>query len=332
MLTTAMLLLLAACDGKTLGEIDFFGYQGFNIDAIRSALPFHEGESFPPRVKSSDELKRMIGEKVNQVIGHEPTSISFVCCDSKQRFMVYIGLPGTSFQTAAFHSAPAGDIRFAPEAMKLHEALDNAFLKAVLRGHATEDDSEGYTLTNDPEARKRELAVREYALHNEKIVLQVLAESSDATHRAAAAQILGYGRQSDQQVDALVEASLDPDDDVRNNASRALAVLAGAKPNLAQRVPVTPFIGLLKSGSWGDHNKASLLLTALTKSRDSKVLAELRSEALDALIEMARWRSDGHAEAARLLLGRIAGIEEDRLNKLIDAGQVDAILDALHPR
>jgi hypothetical protein len=95
---------------------------------------------------------------------------------------------------------------------------------------------------------------------------------------------------------------------------------------------VTPFIGLLKSGSWGDHNKASLLLTALTKSRDSKVLAELRSEALDALIEMARWRSDGHAEAARLLLGRIAGIEEDRLNKLIDAGQVDAILDALHPR
>src|SRR5436190_886492 len=170
MLMIAMLLLLAGCDGKTLGEIDFFGYQGFNIDAIRSALPFHEGESFPPRVKSSDELKRMIGEKVKQVIGHEPTSISFVCCDSKQRFMVYIGLPGASFQAAVFHAPPAGDIRFAPEALKLHEELDNAFAKAVLRGHATEDDSEGYTLINDPEARKKELAVREYALRNEKVV------------------------------------------------------------------------------------------------------------------------------------------------------------------
>jgi hypothetical protein len=70
----------------------------------------------------------------------------------------------------------------------------------------------------------------------------------------------------------------------------------------------------------------------LTKSHDPKVLALLRAEALDALIEMARWRSDGHAEAARLLLGRIAGIEEDRLNKLVVAGQLDAILDALNPR
>lgn len=247
-LPIAMLLLLASCDGKTLGEIDFLGYGGFDIDAIRSALPFHEGELFPPRVKSSDELKRIIGEKVKQVIGHEPTSISFVCCDAKQRFMIYIGLPGASFQTAPFHAPPTGDIRLAPEAMKLHAELDNAFMKAILRGHATEDDSEGYTLTNDPEARKRELAVREYALRNEKIVLQVL------------------------------------------------------------------------------------LLTALTKSRDSKVLAQLRAEALDALIEMARWRSEGHAEAARLLVGRIAGIKEDHLNKLIDAGQVDAILDALRPR
>ena len=47
---------------------------------------------------------------------------------------------------------------------------------------------------------------------------------------APLAQMLGYARQSDQQVDALVHASLDADDDVRNDAVRALEVLAGAKP------------------------------------------------------------------------------------------------------
>jgi hypothetical protein len=38
--------------------------------------------------------------------------------------------------------------------------------------------------------------------------------------------MLGYGRQSDQQVDALVHASLDENGEVRNNAVRALEVLA----------------------------------------------------------------------------------------------------------
>ena len=51
----------------------------------------------------------------------------------------------------------------------------------------------------------------------------------------------GYGRQSSEQIDALVRASLDPDDNVRNDAVRALAVLAGAKPNLAQKISPEPF-------------------------------------------------------------------------------------------
>ncbi len=41
---------------------------------------------------------------------------------------------------------------------------------------------------------------------------------------------------------------------------------------------------------------------------------------------MGRWRSIGHAEAALLILGRMAGLDEDALNKLIEAGQVDTIL------
>jgi hypothetical protein len=174
------------------------------------------------------------------------------------------------------------------------------------------------------------LAIREYSLRNEALILQVLASSSDVWHRAVAAQMLGYARQSDEQVDALVRASLDADAGVRNDAVRALEVLAGAKPDLAKKISPEPFVRLLRSGGWLDHNKASLVLVALTKDRDPKMLSLLRLEALDPLIEMARWHYIGHAEAALSILGRIAGIDEDSLEKLIEAGQADTIIRKLN--
>ena len=68
---------------------------------------------------------------------------------------------------------------------------------------------------------------------------------------------------------------------------------------------------------------------ALTKSRDPNLLSSLRRDALDSLVEMARWRNPGHAEAALSILGRIAGIDEDSLSKLIDAGDADAVIGKL---
>src|SRR5262249_10277249 len=155
----------------------------------------------------------------------DPTDVAFVCCDAKQNYMVYIGLPGESYQALAFNPAPTGDARCPKDAVKLRQQLDGALESAVMSGHATEDQSEGYALTNDPKARKAQLAIRDYALQHEEILFQVLGSSANAEHRAIAAQMLGYGRQSDQQIDALVHASLDADDGVRNDAVRALWLL-----------------------------------------------------------------------------------------------------------
>jgi hypothetical protein len=141
--------------------------------------------------------------------------------------------------------------------------------------------------------------------------------------------MLGYGSKSGEQIDALVKASFDPDDAVRNNAVRALWVLAGAKPELAIKIPLEPYIRLLRSGDWSDHNKASLVLEALTKSRNPIVLEQIRAQALDPLIEMASWRSIGHAGAALAMLGRIAGIDETKLDELIGSGQTAPILSEL---
>jgi HEAT repeats len=323
---TAGVAVARGPDRRPLAAVDFFGYKGVDVAAIRRALPFQQGDSFPPPKVHTDELKRQVAAAIKKVIGREPTDVAFICCDAKQDYLAYIGLPGESYEPLAFNPTPTGDAHLAKDAVKLSEAMDDAWSNAILNGHATEEDSAGYTLTNDPKARKAELALRDYALQHEDVVLKVLASSSNADHRAIAAQMLGYGRQSDGQIDALVQASMDPDEDVRNNAVRALGVLATARPALARRIPPQPFVRLMRSGAWLDHNKASLILVALTMTREPKLLEELRADALEPLLEMARWRYVGHAEAALTVLGRIAGIEEDSLNKMINAGQTTTIL------
>ena len=313
-------------DVKILGEVDFFGTKGIDVATVRSGLPFHEGDPFPPAGAKSDQLKRQVSDRVKQITSRAATDVAFVCCDSQQRWMAYIGLQGASYQEIHFNPPPTGIARLPNEAMKLEDHLEETWANALMKGHSDEDDSSGYALTNDPEARKAALAVRDYALRNEALVLHVLGTSSDARHRANAAEMLGYGRQSDQQINALVNASLDSDDGVRNNAVRALAVLARAKPALAEGIPINPFVRLLRSGTWTDHNKASLLLLALTEHRAPSVLSALRREALDPLIEMARWRNEGHAEAAVTILGRITGLDESTIDRMIQAGEKEKII------
>lgn len=91
-------------------------------------------------------------------------------------------------------------------------------------------------------------------------------------------------------------------------------------------------IEMLNSGVWTDRNKDALVLERLTAKRDPAVLAKLRATALDSLIEMTLWREAGHAYAARMLLGRVAGVPEERLEELASNGPPEAIVQALTGR
>jgi len=143
---------------------------------------------------------------------------------------------------------------------------------------------------------------------------------------------VGYISQSLRQINALVHASRDTDDLVRDNATRALWVLAKSNAKLASDIPPDTFIEMLNSGTWTDRNKGILLVEQLTASRDANLLAKIRSAALDSLIEMASWRYTGHAISARMVLGRVAGIPEERLIDLAMDGPVTAIIEAIGRR
>jgi hypothetical protein len=309
-----------------VGVIDFFGYKGIDLQPVLAALPVRVGDTIPG-IEAREEWDAAIRSGVRRAIGREPTDVSVVCCDGG-KYLIYIGLPGASSRPVKYHPAPSGDARFPPEIVTLNEAMGRA-LRAS--GSAGEDRSQGFALSEDPALRATQMAMREYALKNEEVVFRVLESSSDKDQRAIAATALGYARASSPQVAVLVKASLDADELVRNNAVRALAVLIGAKPEFAKELPASSFVQLLASPTWSDHNKGAGLLDVLTRSRDPELLRQLRAAALDNLLEMARWRNTGHAEPARMLLGRIAGIEEGRLLKLVASGDGEAIIKALPP-
>lgn len=319
-----LFVVVPAIASGRIGDIEFFGYKGLDIAKIRKGLPVHEGDTY------SDRTKSQVRQAVAGIIGKEPTDVAAICCDGKGNRLLFIGLPGASNIGFAYNPEPKGNERLSPDIMDLYGRLDRALEEAVRKGGqaAEEDDSNGYALAKDPTARSLELAVHQWAIKHEQELMRVLEFSSAAEDRRAASDALGYARQSREQVLALVHAARDPDDEVRNNATRALGVLVRSSPALASEIPPDTFIDMLNSGTWTDRNKGASLLMQLTAERNSDLLAKIRSVALDSLIEMASWRDPSHAYFARIVLGRVAGLPEDRLEKLAWNGPVDPIIEA----
>ena len=313
--------------GFRVAAIEFFGQKGVDTAAIRAALPFREGDE----LLQEAAVKERVRAVVLQSIGKEPTDVARVCCTADGGVLLFIGIPGGSYRKFAYGPEPTGHARVSTELEQLDERLDQAIVAAVRKGGdaALEDDSKGYALMKDPEARSVQLALRRYAIAHERELFQVLEFSADSKQRAIASEALGYARQSPRQVRALMRAARDPDEGVRNNATRAIAVLAHANHGLVSQISPDTFIEMLNSGIWTDRNKGAMVLVSLTATRDPAVLTKLKATALDALIEMTSWRAVSHAYHARMLLGRVAGIPEKQLEELAWKGPSQAIIDAL---
>jgi hypothetical protein len=311
---------LAARD--RVGTINLYGYKGIDAEALQRALPFRTGDPYTTQIKTEAR------ETVQQIVGRPATDVEAICCDQNGDLSIFIGLPGASSKPFPYNAAPTGMVRLPQELWNLQKQIDTAVHAAVLAGHAREDDSEGYALLKDPESRALELKLRAYVLEHEEEVYAVLESSSNNEHRKYAANALGYGRQSREQIAALLRASSDANDGVRDEAVRALGCLA-QKPEMCKLIVPDLFVGMMNSGIWTDRNKASLVLVGLTESRDPKLLARLRAEALDSIIEMARWKDEGHAGFGVAIFAHIAGAPID---KVLDASPVsDEALRAMLP-
>ena len=273
---TIALAVTCVADSR-IGGIEFFGYGGLDLAAIRRALPLSEGDRW------ADDNREILRESVRAVAGTDATDIAVVCCDEDGDRWIYVGLAGSTSKRIHFLDEPVQPVRLAQELLLLHAKLEKTLITAVERGGEAiqEDGSRGYALTRDATARSLELQIRKYALANGPQVFAALTDSSDALHRAIAAQTAGYAEHTAEQVHVLSRAIRDPDRVVRNNAIRALAVLASSDVELAAPIDASLFTDLLFSGTWADRHKSVAVLRSLTRSRDDRILAEIKERSLD---------------------------------------------------
>lgn len=306
-----------------VGIIDFYGLRRVTPQQARAALGVTEGDSTPRSVAAA--VRRL-----EALPGVARAAVDRVCCE-QGKVILYVGVAERGAPTIRFRPAPRGAARLPDEVVRAGAAYDSAFMAAVLRGDAGEDDSQGHALMHDSAARAAQEQFIPLAERHLPRLREVLRGSADAGQRALAAELIAYHPDKRAVVPELVAAMRDPSAGVRNNATRALAViavLAQRRPELGIGVPTAPFVDMLNSLVWTDRNKSSIALGRLTVTRDPALLATLRARALPALVDIARWKAPGHASSGIVILGRIAGWSEERIGQAMQNGEREAVIAA----
>jgi hypothetical protein len=291
------------------GIIDFYGPIS-NEAELRKCLPFVVNDSLQflteeayPKVKKAMIDCLLSQPKVKQA------DVSFVCCDEKEgKWIVFVGIDTKSKETSP--TTKTKDIKLPAEMKAAYDSLMDLIMVAIEKGEATENDSSGHSLMNYPPALRLQMKFITYADKNLSLLKEVLKFSKHAEQREVAATVIAYYNDKTEIVNDLLEAVTDPDEGVRNNAVRAIGIIANysqSNPGLKIEIQADPFIEMINSISWTDRNKSGFVLLALTNSRNKKLLNQLKQQALKPIVDMAKWKSDGHSMPGFMMLGRIAG-------------------------
>jgi hypothetical protein len=333
-LTVAVLICAAthsvlpsgSANGQTprIGIIDFYGLRDVSERQARQVLHIKEGDAPPD---STDEAERRL-----EALPHvRQASISMVCCEAGKTIL-YVGIREKGTPALRFRPAPRGSIRLPANMVSAGEALADAFMRAVEKGDAGEDDSQGHALFHNSEARTLQERFIDFARQDLKLLRAVLRQSAEARHRALAAEIIAYATNKREVVNDLVYGMSDPDSGVRNDSMRALAIIARfarSAPGQRIKVPMQPFVEMLNSLEWTDRNKSAMALFQLTETRDASLFASLRRRALTSLVEMARWKSPGHAQLPFIILGRVGNFSEEEIQKAWESGNRESLINAV---
>ena len=304
----ALLLCAAPLSAQRppVGIVDTYGARTLTPERLRETAAIQVGDTVDDRARM-DAVARL-----RALPNVRDAYVEIVCCENGQS-IAYLGVLEGGGPVLQFSAAPTGTARLPGNIVRDEAEFVRHLQDAVTQNQAEDSDSAGHSLMQYGPAREVQQRFAQYALGNVAVLRDVLHNSGDAQHRALAAQVIAYAVNKTAVVPDLVAALRDPDPEVRNNATRALAVMAAwaeKRTDVVLRIPHAPFIAMLNSPVWSDRNKAAFVLMSLTSSRDPLMMRELRTQALPALADMVRWQAFGHAFPAALILGRVAGIPE----------------------
>jgi hypothetical protein len=307
---------------ETVSSVDLYGMRSVPEAAVRAAVGVRPGDPVPQAVDS-------IRARVLAIPGVAEVDVARVCCAEDGGTMLYVGIREAGTPAATYRDAPTGAARLPDDIIAAGEAFDAALTSAVQRGAGEEDGSQGYSLARDSAMRAVQERFIAFAAERTGLLRTVLLTSSDAEHRALATQVIAYAPDRQAVARDLLHGVGDPDDGVRNNAVRALAILAqwaNEHPEAGIAIPPDPFIDLLNSVSWTDRNKGVFALIPLTASRDPALMEALRTRAMPSLVEMARWTNPGHAMGAFMVLARVAGLDDRTAFQAYQSGDRESVI------
>ena len=219
-------LLFASQDPQIppIGIIDFYGLRGVTEQQVREALQIKEGD--PVSVDRKEARRRL-----EALPGVAEARLSLVCCEAGKAIL-FVGIRERGVPALRFRPAPQGKARLPQDIVQAEETYQKALSAAVLKGNTSNDNSQGHALSSDPAMRAVQDRFIAFAARDLKLLRDVLRQAADTEQRALAAEIIAYTVNKQAIVNDLVEATRDPAEGVRNNATRAFTVL----PTISNRI------------------------------------------------------------------------------------------------
>jgi hypothetical protein len=308
-----------------IGLIQIYGAHKVSLDKIRTALGVHEGSPLPPS-------KSGVEERLDKLSGVVASRLEATCCvDGKS--ILYVGIEEKDSPHFDFRPEPQGNATLPKDLVSEYEDFLDTVNQSIRLGETGESLSNGYSVMDNPGARKHQQAFVSFAARDLNALHQVIRESSDPDQRAIAAYVLQYGprgpRTTTQIVNDLQYALQDGDDTVRKNAIRALtAMYVGARFHPEDKVTVQPtwFVELLNSIDWSDRRNATQALVDMTEDHNADTLNLIRDRALPSVVEMANWTDLASALPAFILTGRLAGLSEKEIQAAWVGGNREEVI------
>ena len=293
---------------QVIGTIDFYGAAAVDTVAVLNRLGIHTGA---PGIVNTSDLSR----KLLKLPGIKRADVAGICCqDGKQN--VFIGIDDGSLPTLTLRPISGTTIKLPHEVVTAYQKFEIASRLAVQAGDNGDDLEQGHSLLKNDSARKYQLQFIDLANRYTGLLLAVLEGSTVEREREIASMVLAYADDKSFVAGKYAGVLNDPSPAVRNNLLRAFHGfgLYGKKhPDADLHIDMKTFLVLLHSVQWTDRDKALFALLALTDSRPKGIMEALQKQAIPALEQMARWKSEGHAILAFIILGRAKGIPDESI-------------------
>jgi hypothetical protein len=311
--------------GPVIGTIDYYGLRKIPLATVQKALGVHEGDLLP-------FSKGDVEQRIDEITGVVESHLQAVCCQNG-KVTLYVGIEERGAGHFELHDVPDGGPMLPEEVDLTYRRFLDASDNASRQGLTREDLTKGYARSEDSFVRAIQDSFPALVTQYLPQLRAVLRNSDDEAQRATAAYVIGYAPDPQSVVNDLQYALRDSDPGVRVNAVRSLVSFAVA----GIRLEATWFIEMLNSLSWTDRTRALGALGILTDPRgkdlnpkaaaDQKAaLDQIRTRALPALVEMARWKTLEHALPAYILLGRVAGIPEQQAQDAWSRGDRESVV------